>query len=448
MKNKYVMYVLITSLVLSMSSCVKPSNGTTEAPLVNTPVILANTLSIASSGSFVDSQGIYHVVGEVVNNTSSALTSIELTIEIKDSDGNSLIKDNNGNAAPNAILYPMLYTLAPGEASPFEYSYATVAGTPASFDVSITGQVTGNANRAALQAKNVQLVDDGSGRYYLTGKLVNTGSQWAHINGLAGAVLDDSGKVLSANSTATYATELAPAGDTNSRNQTPFEIEFPNPGGGTKWQLYMDANIAENVVDYPLEIKVTNTYYDEYGSARIVGLMTNNSDKPLDSLVVAGLYSADGTALDASYAFVPVPIKPGSNAPFSISSFNSVNFNPIQAALVSTISTQVDPWFTSPTSYEFVDLSVAGDTVEKNGATWVFNGNVNNTGTNSLSGITIIAMVLNAQDTLVAMEYTTIYPSGDAIAAGESNPYSVAVYLDPKADTSSFTTTVVAVGDL
>jgi hypothetical protein len=291
-------------------------------------------------------------------------------------------------------------------------------------------------------------MDNGSGWFFLTGKLVNTGNQWVHINALAGAVLDDSNHLLSTNWTSTYAAELAPAGDALGRDRTPFEISFPNPGGATQWRLYQDVNLAENVTDYSMDVKVSNVYLDQYGLVHLVGWITNNSSQSLDSMVVAGLYSTDGTVLDSSYAFVPVPIKPGTTAPFSISSFGSVSYNSDQASLVSATTAQFDTWFTTPITNEFIDLTVTGETIQKDGATWTFSGSVTNNSGKNLSGAMVVVMIMDPQNKLIAMEYTSIFPAGDAIAAGEINPYSVPVYLDPNVDATGFTTASMVIGDV
>jgi hypothetical protein len=450
MKHKIVLFTVAIMLVLATVACEKSTvnSPTSQPPTDSTSETQAGVLTISSSNAFVDSYGTYRVVGEIVNNSSTVLTSIELTIEIKDAAGNSLLTDDNGNIVPNVVTSPMLFTLAPAEASPFEYSYETTKGTPESYNVTITGQATGEANRANLVSEYVQLVEDDSGWYYLTGELVNTGSEWVHINGLAGAVLDDASNVLSADWTATYVTELAPTGDATGRDRTPFEVNFPNPGGATQWQVYLDADVADSVTDFPMDIRVANFYFDQYGSAHLVGWITNNSDQSLDSLVVAGLYAADKTVLDSSYAWAPVPVKPGMAAPFSISSFSSVDYNPAQAALVSTNTAKVDNWFTYPPSYELVDLASSGETVQKDGASWTIDGSVTNSSSKGLSDITVVVMIMDAQNNLLAMEYTTIYPTGDTIAAGETNTYSVSIYLDPAADSTGFTTSIMVVGDV
>ena len=452
MKHKITLFTLIIMLVLSLPACVKstvltPKYQSSES---STGADQSNELFVASTNAYIDRQGLYHVVGEIDNNSSTVLNSIQLTVEIKDASGNSLIIDQNGNATPNTIVYPMLYTLAPGESSPFEYSINTENGMPVSYNVTITGKQTGSANRGTLQWENVQIFDDGLGSYLLTGKLVNTNNQWAHINGLAGAVLDDSNNVLSAGLTGTYATELAPAGDALGRDRTPFVVNFPNPGSVTKWNLYQDVDVTDSVTDYPIEVKVTNAYFDQYDYAHLVGWVTNNSDQTLVSRTVGGLYAADGTVLDASYAFVRVPLKPGVATPFSISSFGRSNYSPDQAALVSTSSAQIDNGNTSPVSYEIVDLTASNETIENDGATWTISGNVINSSGKNLSGITAVAMILDSQGNLVAMEYTSIFPTDEAttIAADETVPFSVSLYLDPAVEITGFTATTMAIGDV
>ena len=451
MRHKLFSSAFAMALILSLMACGKPSVATPTLPpqAVNTPVVIPpDVLAISSQNAFVDSYGTYHVVGEVVNNSNKVITHIEMRVEIKDASGVSLITDENGSITPNATFSPMLYTLAPGESSPFEYSYETSKGTPAAFDVVISNQQTGSANRASLKTENVQLVDDGSGWYYLTGEIVNTGSQWIHINSLAGAVLNDANKVLSADWTSTYATELAPAGGPSGRDRTPFEINFPNPGGATQWKVYPDADVVNGVTDYSTSLSVTNSYFDQYGTYHLVGWITNNSDKALDSLVVAGLYAEDKTVLDASYGFVPIPMKPGAATPFAISAFGSINYNPNLAALVKINSSQADPWFTSPTSFEFVDLTASGESGQKDGATWTFDGNVVNTSGKSLSGETVVVIIMDTLKNLVAMEYTSISPTGDSIGMGETSTYSVTIYMDPKVDASTYTATTLVIGNV
>lgn len=453
MSKKIALILLMGALVLSLAACGTGSKTTSIPSPVQTSVV-ANTpeagdLVISNTSSFVDKYGSYRVVGMLVNKTNNVLTGIKLTLEILDASGNSLLKEN-GNPVPGVIFHPMLKTLAPGEGSPFEYSYDTANGVPASYKVAITALQSGDTKRANLTAENVQIVDNGSGWYYLTGDLVNKGTQWARIHNLAGAILDASNNVLSADQTVTYTTELAPAGDPSGGDRTPFEINFPNPGGsGTPtWNLYWDTDVIDSANLFPVTTNITNGYLDQYGAQHIVGWVTNRSNQSLTSLVVAGLYDQAGIALDASYSNLAIPLKAGEAIPFSISTFGNVDNNPAQAAQVRTFTVQVDPGNTIPLNYEFTELAASGETIQKDGATWTINGSVTNTSNQKLSSATVVVAVMDAQNNLVAMESTAIFSSGDAIDAGETDPYSVPIYLDPSMDASGFTTATTVIGEI
>jgi hypothetical protein len=450
--NKKLPYGVLTGLLIfALVGCGKGTAtvGTPSQSPVAAGTPEQGTLNIANTNAFVDSFGTYHVVGMVVNQTTVVLTSIELTIQIRDASGYTLLTDN-GSSVQTAIFHPMLYTLAPGEGSPFEFSYDNSKGTPASYNVTVTGDQPGSANRANLTAENVQLVDSGSGWYYLTGVLVNKSNDWAHINILAGAVTDNSNKVLSADWTATYATELSPAGDPTGGDRTPFVINFPNPGTTSTppWQLYWDSDIAQPVNNYPVSVTITNEYVDQYGSHHIVGSAINQSGQEINSMVVAGLYDQAGNALDANVSYLPIPMKAGASVPFSVTSFSNVDGNPAEAALVRTYTAQIDPWNTTAVTSEYVDLSATGETVKKDGSTWTVDGSVMNSSGRNLSSATVVVSVLDAQNNLVATEYTTIFSSGAAIAPDETNTYSITIILDPTIDSTGFTTTTTVVGDV
>ena len=193
MSTKITQILLVGTLVLTLAACGTGSKSTSVPNPVETQLV-ANTpeagdLVISNTSAFVDKYGSYHVVGMLVNKTNNVLTGIKLTLEISDSSGNSLLKEN-GSPVPGIIFQPMLKTLAPGEGSPFEYSYDTANGMPASYKVTITALQSGATRRANLTAENVQIIDNGAGWYYLTGDLVNKGAAWARVNGLAGAILD------------------------------------------------------------------------------------------------------------------------------------------------------------------------------------------------------------------------------------------------------------------
>jgi hypothetical protein len=454
MKNRTALVLTVGIVILSMSACsvgdILPG-GAAEAPLDNPADNQLNTngVDIVSTSSFTDGYGGYYVVGEVTNNLDSPITSVDLSISIMDDSGASLLKDDNGNIVNALTFYSMLSTLDTGESSPFSYYFDTENGIPANYEVTVNNYEFGSANRGQLQNENVQIIDDGSGYYILTGELVNLSTEWVHIHGLAGGVLDDNNIVLSADWTGTYTTLLAPTGDSGNRDRTPFYASFPIPQlDATQWSVWWDADIEMDVTDYPLLVDVTYSYFDEYGSAHLVGTVINNSGAALTSLIVAGLYAEDGTVLDASYSFLAVPIQPGLTVPFDVSYFGSVNWNEEQAALVHSYTVQIDPWSTYPPFNNNVGLTSIDETIQKNDSTWTVTGNFTNTTSNELSGVTVMAAVYDPSGTLVAMGYTYSFPAGDTYAPGDSDSYEIYIYLDPVADTNGYTIQTYVIADL
>ncbi len=458
MKNRLLLALSVSVIILSMLACsfgqATQTPTATEPvgnPPVNSPVNppQSSLLEIASTSSFTDEYNGFYVFGEVVNNSGSPVTTIELSITITDASGASILKDDNGNPTASDTFYTMLWTLDTDESTPFSYYFDTTNGIPADFTVSVTDFEESTASRGNLQSENVQIVEDGSGYYILTGELVNLGDQWVHVWGLTGGVLDDANTVLSADWTGTYTSLLAPASDTSSRNRTPFYVTFPVPtSSATQWSLWWDAEIETDIIDFDLTVEVTNSYFDEYGSAHLVGIVGNNTDKILTTLVVAGLYAEDGTTLDASYSYVPLPIPPGRKVPFDISYFGSVNWLPEQAALVSTFSAQIDPWNTYESTSTDAPLTPTNENVQKDTSSWTVTGGFTNSTPKNLSDVTAVVSVYDAANNLVATGYTVAYPTGDSFAPGETGTYEIYVYFAPGVDTSGFTIQTFLVAEI
>jgi hypothetical protein len=95
-------------------------------------------LQVVSSTSYTDSNGDFHVIGEIKNTGSNILTQVQLTIVVKDAAGNSLLRDFNNTMVPFQVFTPMLTDLAPGETSPYGYTIFAGSGTPDPNSVTVT----------------------------------------------------------------------------------------------------------------------------------------------------------------------------------------------------------------------------------------------------------------------------------------------------------------------
>lgn len=405
-------------------------------------------LYIVSDSSYTDSFGDFYIVGEVKNADTKALTQLELTVEIKDASGKSLLKDDKGNIVASLTFAPSMDSLAQGESSPFEYRLASDAGKPDKYTVTVNGQATGTLQRPKIQVKNTQMVPLNGG-FYITGEITNLDNKPVLIHNLAGAMEDSTGKVVSTSLTSDYSAYLEPAGNSSALDQTPFSISVADPGNSpTKWTTYLDAEAVDPIQKYDVSVKVAGTYVDDSENGHIVGTVTNKSSDILSTEIVAGVYAKDGTVLDAYATTAPVNVDPGESVPFDISTFANVNTNHDQAGKIDNFTVQIDPQNTFKSPFESVLLKTSNDAVNKSGSTWTVTGQVKNTSQKSLSSATVVVMVYNASGALVASNYDDIFPSGDSIASGAVSAYTVDIHFDPSADTSGYTYKTLVKGDV
>lgn len=435
--------VVIVVLMTAAQACTAG-----QAP-ASTPTLQGTIdLQINSTTSFVDSFGTYHIVGELVNNGTGPASKIEVSLEIRDQAGVSLLKDNQSNPVPSILIHPMLQTLAPNQSSPFSYSLNLAEGSAADYTVSISGYEYGFSNRADLESQNVQIVDEGRGWFYLSGELVNRSDRWATIHGLAGGVMDAGERLLSADWSGRFLTELAPAGDADGRDRTPFMISFLNPGTAVNfWKLYWDADMLEVAALNDLDISLTNNYFDQYGAYHLVGWVTNSGGQNMSTVAVAGLYSEEGTVLDASTGMPVTQVDAGNSVPINVTTFPNVDSSQEQANLVRTHTVQIDPARTYPVFTTLVEFPPHTETVVKEGATWLVSGTFLNSSNHSLSGATVVVTVLDSLGNLVAADFNYIL-TGAMIAPGETNAYQVYLFLDPLADLSAYATHTIIFGEI
>ena len=446
MKIKLVSMILIALIAFGTAGCGAKAN----VENLPAPATAGGELIILSSTAFTDDWGWYHVVGEIQNNTGIPYTSIEIAVEVRDADGNTLLKDSSGSPKERVNFTPLLETIAPKTTAPFEYSFDPEGAVPATYTITIWTFMTGMTDYPAIAYENIGWVNDSSGSFYLSGDLVNPGSEWVQVNGLAGAGLDPNSQVVTAGWSATHASVLAPAGDANGLDRTPFIIQFavPRTAEVTQWALFWDVTTSEAPVDYGLQVEITNNYFDEVDNFHIIGRVTNGSTEKVRAQLIGGVYGADGVALDATWSVVPLIIDPGATVPFDLSSFNNVNWNLKLSSQIQGFTVRVDPSFTYVPTWEVVPLNSNNDVVTIEGGSWTINGNVLNTSGKELSGETVVVSIYDPQGKLVTTTSTRISPEGEAITDGQNSNYEVVLYFAPNVDVSGYTYRTIVQGEV
>jgi len=456
MSRKFILALSVLLLASFLSACrggsgAVPASPTAGVDSAGVPVagpLAGEELSVVNVNVFLDPWGKMHLAGEIRNNSTQAMTGIELSVEIVDAAGNSLLSDPLGSRVPALFFRPLLVTLAPGELAPFAYTFDMALGTPADYSVTVAGYQAGSVDRANLVVEHVNLADDGRGALTLTGEVLNTGSEWVRLNALAGGVLDAGGTLLSADWSASHASMLAPAGDIAGHDRTPFVITFAHPGGTTLTpNIYLDADLTNPPTEFQISVDSTNSYYDQYGAYHIVGTLTNHSAWPVDTRLVAGLYASDGTVLDACAQEAQVTLAPGEMAPFDFSTFNNLNYDPAVSARLMSFSVRFDPGPTIIPGAGPLRLATTGDQVSVAGSTVTVTGAVTNSSANPLGRITVLVALRDGDGMVLASNFTYAFPAGVAIQPGEGAGYEVQVELAPGVDATTLTLLTLAEGE-
>jgi len=405
---------------------------------------------ILDKSAYTDSSGYYNVVGQVLNNTDTPITNINLSVSVKDSSGNTLLTDSSDQPVDTETFSPSLYTLAPGEISPFNY-YVNLNDKEAStFDVTVASQDTTEVERPKVQVENDALFTDTDGDLHYSGELVNLSDQPVKVDSLAGAVLDQAGAVLVTSSTSSVSEYLMPAGDSAGMDRTPFTVYMSGPVANVATtRAYVDAKVTDPEDDKQVTVTVSNAYADGSGGFHLVGTLLNNGTETLTANLVAGLYGADKKVMDAESTGAPLYLTPGVALPFNLDSFSSLNFDPDRIKLVDTYTVQIDPYWTFAVSTEPVTLKTSGDKQADQGdGRWTITGNIANSSGKALSSETVVVAAADAQGKVVGVGTGSVFPDGDSIAAGHTDPYSVDIYFAPDVDVTQLTFTTFVQGSV
>ncbi len=164
--------------------------------------------------SYVDETRILHVLGEIRNESDTAMRNVLIMASFYDSEGNLLDEFQR---------VPAMQVINPGESSPFEILYidSQTAGDVANFTMSAMGQATGPKEKAlTVISSNSRL--DILGTYYINAAARNDGPETADNAIMIATLYDSGGRVIA------MGKALAEAGPGSSNitagSQAPFGI--------------------------------------------------------------------------------------------------------------------------------------------------------------------------------------------------------------------------------
>lgn len=396
-----------------------------------------NVIYIEEINGYRDDSGSLHIVGLVTNYTDRVVDNIEVEIEILDANEVSLFTD---------VTSVSLYTLAPGETTPFSYWVYDDLPDADSYVATIVGQGASEVERAAVDIDGVLLVVDDSGDLHLTGNLVNNTDTPIDIRGLAAATFGDNGDLYTADGHSVLIRNLDPGED------GPFRVTMTGPEGGTSnindYEVYIDSEVTDPVDSFDLVFSESHyNFTDTYDAFHLVGEITNNHNEFLTLSMIAGIYDEDGNVIDAATTDIPTfTIAPGDTLPYDFQYWGPLNYKTGTVDLASSYTVQWDPYWTWTSTSEYIELTTQNDSNEVSSYQITFSGEVLNNSGEEVDGATVIVSLTDvASGELVAMGYGGIY---DPISANGTAEYTVWIDIPADFDIDSVEYVIIAKGDL
>jgi hypothetical protein len=405
--------------------------------------IVAGEVEVRYTSSYVDNYGYYHVVGEVFNSTELTANNIEISVRVVDAAGQSVITDSSGQSVESVITSALLFSLAPGEGSPFDIDFYAAGSDTGSwrYEAAATWLSATSVDRGSLKVQNDQIATDEFGTIYVTGELANLGNEPVLVTSLAAALLGQEDTVRAAGSSYTFARYLAAAGDASGLDSTPFVMTLDGPVDGYSEASFYWESAPTDPIENPgmLEVALINNYVDVAQRVNLVMYVTNHGNEIVNVSLVAGLYDAGGGVLDAASVVAPLYVQPGETLPVTIDYFSRVNTIQADAQSLDHFRVQVDPYWTDSGDWDVVSLETDSETNEFFGDGIVtFGGQVANISDRAISSATLILAIYDGEGNLVTSNWTNVFPDGEFVSPGQSMPFNITLYLPPGADTSAY----------
>lgn len=392
-------------------------------------------LGVSHITAYQDEWESWIIVGLVLNNSDRAVDSLEIEVEVFDGAGDSIFSE---------VAYPSLYTLAPGESSPFILWVWDEIEDPDEFIGSVVGFSSTEVERAEVDIEG-DMMTFGEGYVNITGEIVNNNAFPVSIGDLAAATFDSDGNLMTADADDVVISYLE-AGDS-----APFRISMDAPGAGQEdivdYTIYTNVEPTMDEDIFAISFLEENTYFDDDGDFHLVGEVQNDSEVYLNLSMIAGLYDTNNNVLDASHDDMPLTaLAPGESTYYDFYSWIPIKYTEGLAIQADSYIVQVDYGWTWETDTRYKDLAVTDNGFEESFWGVSFTGQVaNNSGDVLESGKVLVILRSKETGELLAMGYTSLY---DDIPAGGTADYEVVVEVDEDLDLESFDYSIIAVGEI
>ena len=386
-----------------------PTPEPTEPPLPDVqPVEVLQSMSY-----FDDRLGWANIMGLLVNNSGQPLRSVRVLASLIDAEGQLF-----NHAATVALINLTL----PGEAVPFHFA---LSNAPELADYELEPQFDeATDDDVATTCRDFE-IRDATGKadpqgYNISGLAENHCDTRVDFIRVVGSVFDAQDQLIGVGRTIAKLDTAAPG------QSSPFELILPDVSAeeAASFALLVEADVveqptAEQDAGPAVEILQSSVYTGGLDIQRIIGVLRNNTDRPLRFVeVVASTFDDDAKFLDSgtTYAMVRV-LLPGEVAPFELSFSDSPTFASYELALEFD---EAEPDDLGKTCREFEISDAAGNASP---AGYEITGQVTNGCADTVKFVQVIAAIYDATGRLMSVNF--IFSELDELAPGVTSPFAL-----------------------
>jgi hypothetical protein len=284
---------------LQLSACTAPAESTVAPPSPTQTPAFDFRLSVTAELTQASESGEWLVFG-LAGETSTAIEDPHVLIVLRDAAGVEIARrtiEIPADPLPSASNWPFRQPFRPPAA-------------PASVEATLLGNLTALPAGPDLTGRVLRRFLDAEGRPVALGALENHGPSEAFVERLALVGRDSTGAIREILEAVPAAARI------DADEQVPFLAPLP-PGDETlEWEVFPIARASDGP-PVAVEILDPRPARDDQGNPFVTAVVRNGSSQPL-WLALTGI-AVDGTVwLAGNSLSLPVPVAPGSGAPFSL----------------------------------------------------------------------------------------------------------------------------------
>jgi hypothetical protein len=441
--KKLVIAFAISIIIFSLVGC---TGGGTIQPTES----LHDGITIKKLNLIEDHYGGQHVVGEIRNDSTYPLKSIELSISLTDADGKTVLKDSRDNPIPEEFFNPFLGVLFPGQSSGFEYSLSPLASTVTDYRVTFSSAVKMDSQQADVRIEKAHFQSSMYGTSFFIGEVVNHGPQPARVEGMGVAILGSNGQILDTNFASSLVRYLAPANDPGGLDRGTFAIPLRGSFGDlAQWQTYLSSVVTETSSMLAIKVIESRHYVDSMGYFHLLGLISNQSSTSYFFPLIGTVMDKDGNPLDSIRGYLPIDLQPNSVAAFDLTDWKVINHNIDLQRLIKGTQIQIDLSRAYPSTQRYFNL-IPSNVQEYRDAQdlWTFKGIVDNFWPEPFKSMVVIVSIFSGNNLLVATSFQWIRPSSSMLGIGRKAQFDLQISLDPSRDPSEYTYQIQALAEI